>query len=278
MGMGRIGIAVGVLALMVASCAPPGPDGSDGMSTVETPTTETTMPVESPSTGELDMIVLPVNGVFPPDLIVGCPNGPSFPFSVLAAIETIGEDDADGFLTAIEPFLQSEEGGFWPQEDWKVLDRDGERATLVAVTDEGSLAYMSLTNDSGSWRWSGASTSGEPCELQYQVPSDLNVVDWVPDPNRPAPTPDSTVIDVQLTERECVGGMPIGDRLVGPQVVMTDSELHLAFAAMPPPGEAHDCQGNPSTPYQISLPGPLGEREIVLNMSIGQSLEEYLGD
>jgi hypothetical protein len=81
---------------------------------------------------------------------------------------------------------------------------------------------------------------------------------------------------VLLTERECVSGQEIGDRLVGPQIVMTDSSIRIAFAANPPEGDAFTCQGNPETPFVLELPQPIGDREIIEGYGIGIQLEDYL--
>ncbi|MGH3649413.1 MAG: hypothetical protein ACRDU9_01790, partial [Acidimicrobiia bacterium] len=75
-----------------------------------------------------------------------------------------------------------------------------------------------------------------------------------------------------------VSGQEIGDRLRGPQIVMTDSQVFIAFAAEPPPGEAFDCQANPDTPYTVELSDPLGARQLVEGLAIGISLEDYLED
>jgi hypothetical protein len=229
------------------------------------------------STGELDVIVVPdEKGEYPPDLIVACPSGPSFPISALDDIADISaDDDPDGMLAAIEPFLDSEEGSFWPQQGWQLLHQSPREAILVTPS-EGNLAYMHLDREGDEWVWSGSSINGNPCELQYGVPASLNTVEWRLDPSAPVPGPDATDLHVLLIERECVSGQEIGDRLVGPQVVITDTEVRMVFAAEPPPGDAFDCQGNPETPYTVELPEPLGDREIIEGMAIGISLEDYL--
>lgn len=222
------------------------------------------------------MIVVPDgNGEYPPDLIVTCPGGPSFPLAALDDIADIGADDPDGMLAAIEPFLDSEEGAFWPQEGWQLLHQSPMEATLVTLFEE-NVAYMFLDREGDGWVWSGSSMNGNPCELQYAVPASLNAVDWRLDPSFPAPGPDALELHVLLTERECVSGREIGGRLVGPQVVVTDTDVRLAFAAEPPLGFGFTCQGNPETPYTVELSERLGDREIIEAMAIGISLEDYL--
>jgi hypothetical protein len=133
---------------------------------------------------------------------------------------------------------------------------------------------MEVSKESGRWMWAG-SQSGGPCPLQYTVPAGLNTVSWRLDPTAPAPGPESIEISVILNERECVGGQEVGERILGPQVVMTESAVHLAFAAEPPPGAAFDCQGNPDTSYVVELSEPLGDRILMEGLATGLDLEDY---
>lgn len=268
------------IGLIVVSCgsAPPG-EGSDqpGASlpapTTSAPATATSSPG---SAGELEVIVLPDDGgQYPADLIVTCPGGPAFPVGSLDHIAPIPSDDPAGMLAALQPFLEGEEGAFWPQGGWHLLHESPAEATLVTRSDPG-LAFMYLSRENNGWVWSGSSMNGDPCELQYTVPHGLNTVLWRLDPDAPAPGPETTSLQVLMTERECVSGREIGDRLVGPQVVMSDSRVHIAFAAEQPPGDFQDCQGNPETPYTVELPEPLGSRDVVEGTAVGISLEDYL--
>lgn len=229
------------------------------------------------SAGNLDVIVPPdASGEYPPDLIVACPSGPSFPVSALEEIPLLAEADPGGVAEAISGFLESEEGVFWPQDGWRILHKTDDEVLLVARTDEGPLAFMTVSRDGSAWSWSGSSMAGDECRLQFTVPEGLNTVQWRIDPDAPDLEPSSTEVEVILNERECVGGIEIGDRLVGPQIVMTEAQVFLAFATEPPPGDAFTCQGNPDTPYSVELPEPLGDRELVEDLEIGISLEDYV--
>lgn len=247
------------------------PDGS-------TPVPSSAPVATAPSAGSrlpLSIIVLSDDtGALPDDLVVGCPSGPHFPYGVLAGLSN--EDERPELIEAIQPFLAGEEGQFWPQDGWKVLVADDEEATLVTLGDDG-LAFMFLTRAEGVWSWSGSQMGSAECPLQYVTPQGLNTVEWRLDPSSAPMGADTTQVSVLLTERECVSGQPIGSRLVGPQIVMTGSEVRLAFAAVPPPGEAFDCQGNPETPYIVSLPEAIGDRVVIEGYGIGVSLEDFLG-
>ncbi len=256
------------LAFALVSCGVP-PSAGTG-------TTETTSATDVISVGDLDVIVPPdAEGRYPDDLVVAC-DGTLFPIGALETIRPLAEAGDEGLATAIEPFLASGEGEFWPQEGWQLLHSDQENAQLVAKTGDGTLAFMHLSHDGSRWSWSGSSMAGDECGLRFVVPDGLNTVEWRLDPTGPELTEESTSIAVILNERECVGGIEIGDRLVGPQVVMTETQVFVAFAAEPPPGEAFTCQGNPDTPHRIDLPEPLGNRDLVEGLEIGINLEDYV--
>lgn len=87
--------------------------------------------------------------------------------------------------------------------------------------------------------------------------------------------PDSSTVDVLATEQACTGASDMGDRLLGPQVIETDTEVLVAFAAIPSSGP-RECPGNPSTPVTIELEAPLGARTLRDGRRIGFTLDELL--
>lgn len=258
------------MALVVTSC------GVAPSAQPETTSPETTSSPKVISRGDLDVIVPPdAEGEYPDDLVVSC-NGARFPIGALETIRPLSEAGIAGLSEAIAPFLASDEGEFWPQEGWQLLHSTDQSAQLVARATDGNLAFMYLSNDASGWSWSGSSMAGDECRLRFVVPDELNTVEWRIDPEGPELTEESTSIAVILNERECVGGIEIGDRLVGPQVVMTDTQVFVAFAAQRPPGDAFTCQGNPDTPHVVDLPEPLGDRLLVEGVEIGITLDDYV--
>lgn len=269
------------LTIVLATCG--GGSGADPTSTTsvaattatQPPTTTTTPPSGVISVGDLDVIVPPdADGNYPPDLLVSCDSG-QFPVSALQEIRPLEEADPE-IAEAISPFLTNEEGRFWPQEGWQVVHETSNEIQLVAKTTEGTLAFMTVTNDGSDWAWSGGSIAGDPCQLRFTVPEELNTVEWSLDPEAAKPTAETTEIAVILQERECVSGQKIGDRLVGPQIVMTETRVFMAFASQRPQGDAFDCQGNPETPFTVVLPEPIGDRELVEGLEIGIDLADYV--
>ncbi len=254
----------------------------------EATTTSTTLPATTASTspattttevrdliisGDLTVIVPPdADGDYSPDQLVSC-SDVVFPFGALEEIRPLSDDDP--IRAGIEGFLSDEEGQFWPQEGWHVLYQADDAAHLVALAGDGSMAHMTVDWTDGEWRWSGASL-GEACEIEYATPPALGRVDWRLDPAWDGPTPESTTLEVLVTERACASGQPIGDRLVGPQVVMTPTEVRVAFAARPLTGP-QECPSNPETPVTVELPVGLGQREVVVGLALGIELADYLG-
>lgn len=277
-----------LIALLVAACGVPTTD--PGVSSTVPPTTvpstltSTVAPTSTMAPGEtnvdpdvLDLVVVPdSSGGFPPDLMVGCHGHTLFPLSALDEIETIPADDPDGHLAAIEPFLANEEGQFWPQDGWQLLWTDDSVSYLVTKTEEGSLAWMHLERDGSGWKWAGSSIGGDPCQLRVGVPTGMNTVEWRIDPNHPEPSAETTRVHLILNERECVDGREIGDRLRGPQVVLTSEEVRIVFVAETPDGDFFTCPGNPDTPFVLELPEPLGDRELVDGFEVGLTLDDYV--
>lgn len=257
-----------VLVLTACGVAP-----SNQPTTTESRST-TSSPPGSSSVGELDVIVPPdANGEYPDDLLVSCDQG-AFPIGALDDIRPLEQADPGGVAEAIAPFLANEEGQNWPQDGWQVLHQTDDRVHLVARSEHDGLAHMYVTYDDSGWTWSGSSLAGDECRLKFVIPEEFNTVEWRLDPAELSET--STEVAVILNERECVGGIEIGDRLVGPQVVMTATQVFIAFAAERPPGDAFDCQGNPDTDFVVELPEPIGDRELFEGLEIGLTLEDYL--
>lgn len=276
------------IALVVAACSPATPGGSPDPADETTTSSPTEATIQPPNTGaesdvqdidpdNLGLVILAgPGGEFASDLLVGCDGHRLMPLGALDQISTITDDDPDGYLAAIEPFLAGGEGQFWPQEGWQLLWANDTQASLVTKTAEGSLAWMYLTRNGSDWSWSGSSIDGDPCELRASVPEGMNTVEWRLDPDFGEPDSESTEIHLLLNERECVGGEALGDRLLGPQVVLTEGEIRVVFVAEAPPGETFTCPGNPDTPFVLELPEPLGDRQLVDGFGVGITLDDYV--
>ena len=227
--------------------------------------------------------------------------GTELPLSALQELEPL--ESRPEVEEAINGFLESGEGGFWPQDGWQMVTisdtevyvivlqteeqvrQDAEARDLAVSFDEGfgdgiddailfSGQNVELTD--GTWRWAG-SVSSEDCELESVLPPNLHRVEWALDPASPAPTADSATVELLATERECASGQPMGDRLLPPTVVETDDAILITMAATPPDGDTFECQGNPSQPVTVDLAAPLGDRELVEGSTTAGRISDYVG-
>lgn len=232
-------------------------------------------PMLSKEDNDVLLVVPGADGALPGDVWVSCPSGPSFPASALNHISTSLDTDPPNLPEAMEDFLSDEEGQFWPQEGWQALHRTDETILLVHHdADSGGISFMEFEIENGAWRWSRAS-SGGPCPLQITLPEGLGVVTWRLDPEAEPLTPETTSIPVLVTEVDCASGRPMEDRLVGPEVLMTEHEVLIVFGATPLSG-AQDCQGNPEQPVMVQLPEPLDDRIVRDGMDTGLDLADFL--
>ena len=294
---GHVGALLASLALVATACgagttgttttlnpSPPTTPGTNN-SGDEPAATTTSAPAPITRTGDLRIIFRPgTTDELPDDLLIGCPNGPTFPASALDSSRPLTGSGLDLVEAAARGFLDDAEGQFWPQDDWQILHETAGIVLLVHITrtdaagaplDETRVAHMTIEKTDGEWRWGGAS-SGGPCPLRTTIPAQLNTVDWRLDPAWEPLTPASTRIGVLVTERECVSGQAVGDRLLGPEVVMTQNAVLIAFAADPPPGDFQNCPSNPEQAIVVELPKPLGDREVQDGLAVQADLADFL--
>lgn len=286
-------VVVSAFGLVLAACASPNdaldsstiesttlPAPSTTSTTVAVPTTTDAPEVVSATAnvGELRAIILAdADGQMPDDTMIEARCGAVFPASALDNIPLLAESGLAEVEDAIRSFLESGEGGYWPQDGWLILHRTDDQIVLVhfdGTAPEPTVALMYVENDADEWRWAGSSMGGE-CPLEVMLPVWLNAVDWRLDPSAEPPTSDSTTIHVLVTERACASGQAIGERLLGPQVIVTDTEVLIAFAAQAL-GGPQDCPGNPETPVTIELSGPIGPRVVANGLALQSSLEDHL--
>lgn len=197
---------------------------------------------------------------------IGCEFGPFFPASALDTAPPLIEDsDVPEVADAIASFLTGGEGeAGWPQQNWRVLEVVPEdRVQLVHPGDAAAphLAFMSASWEDGLWRWSGAGIPGS-CALMLEPDDASGTVEWVLDPAGPAPDASSTEVTLLATEQGCASGQPMGDRLNPPNVSMTADAVLIELNSRLPEGDAQTCPGNPSQSVVVTLPEPLGDREL----------------
>ena len=213
----------------------------------------------------LDVIALPdADGSYPPDTEVEC-GGVQFTLDELASMTPVEEAD-DGLAAVVEEWIDT--AGFGQSSDgWQVLVQTDDLATLVRITD-GSMEFIGAEPGRNGWIWAGASGGGARCDVRRRLPAGVGQVDWSLDPAFPAPDAVSTELHVLVTEASCTGGSELGDRLLGPDVEITDDAVRIVFGAIPLVGD-QACPGNPSSPVTIELDQPLGDRAIIDGLLVG---------
>lgn len=212
-------------------------------------------PPEAP-TGTLDLI---------PDLdvedpLVICHGIPPVPYSRLVDPPPIDQVDHPA-VEALRAELKASGAEPMPTGRWVVISIGDDLATFAALSPD-SFGRAEFRRHGDRWRLGGVGIG--PCEPTVALPEGLHRLNRVAiglDAGSP-PDPDSRTIHVLATEQECASGREMGDDLLGPQVVETDSAVLIAFVAIPLAERLVNCQGNPSTPVTIELSRPLGDRTI----------------
>jgi hypothetical protein len=206
--------------------------------TVSSPSTNlATTLVAAPSTATalddgLDVIVArDPDGRVPADTPVTCDGFRTFPFSALADAVPVADSGLPEVQAALDQAL-SEAGLPWPQDDWLVLSRSDEQV-LVIYVDADTVGFMDFGFRGRRLESEGGSL-GDRCTLRTAMPAGLGEVEWQLDPAFSPPDADTTALHLLATERDCASGEPMGDRMLGPQIVETDDSVLIAFAATPP--------------------------------------------
>lgn len=199
------------------------------------------------------------------DTLLTCDEEP-FPATALEGLVPLATSDHPAAST-MTTMLESDDA------DWIVLSAEPSRAMFskydAGASDAGSAIEVTALAllKGGTWEVSGW-TFG--CDLKVGLPEGIGPVDVFADPNSP-PDPNATSIDVLVSEVICTGGSEMGDRLLGPQVVETETEVILAFAAVKRPGQTYDCPTNPFVPITIELDAPLAGRRVVNGLRLPPS-------
>lgn len=285
--------AVGVLLCLVCvACSASGSpaadgDGADGSDASEPrldpngvriarPTSSTVGVLQDEALLDVELIApLDANGRLPADVDVGCA-GVFFPAGALEDIPPfVGSAFPEVDAAATELFATAE-GGSWPQDGWRLLHATDQRVFLVQATTVAGdgVAIMAFERDLGPWRFAGGQLEGR-CDLRTSPGLGLNTVDWELDSNAVI-SPESTLLFTFVRETACASGEPLADFLIGPDVVITDTQVLIAYASRARPG-AQNCPGNPTSSVVIVLPDPLGGRTIADGLQVAGTLADYLG-
>lgn len=173
----------------------------------------------------------------------------------------LGDDDA---AKALRDLIENPDGieGI-PESGWRRLfDSDalvvfGSGEPRNDGTEDG-LVEVSLKDDGAGFVFY---QSAYGCTPLAHVPG-RSVVEFVI-PKGAAVTADSTAVAVLVTEMQCTGGVPVGDRLGKPLVRYGPATIEVLFTARPLDGEVFTCIGNQPSSTTLHLDEPIGERRIL---------------
>lgn len=143
-------------------------------------------------------------------------------------------------------------------DGWRILART-EDEVLFGHGRPGRLITVAMALDARHQIWRSMATNAtRPLRATRDG---IRASRWRLDPAHPA-GPEDTVLRILVTEQTFAGGKRAGDRLLAPDLYVTDSELVLTIFITPRPGFQTRSQ-NPETPARVVLPSPLGTRTLV---------------
>lgn len=147
-----------------------------------------------------------------------------------------------------------------PDAGWReVVRTDSQVVYLADAEPGGDSPYAEVTVQREGDRWSVGGWG--QCRLQADVGPDLGLATFRVDPAAVL-DPAEAEIPVLVTEQACNSGGNALGRIVDPIIVLGNDAITVIFAVRPR-GGGQDCQGNPETPYRLTLPEPLGERALL---------------
>ena len=213
----------------------------------------------TPPTGPLDVLPQGDTGLTCFD-----GGGPGFPASAVeerVLAEDLDDPAAQALLAIMaDPPPQSamEDIEQRPPSDGWFLLAIHDAAAIFGHGNDSPLIAAFLERTEDGWQFNGWTIR---CTPSVPLPPGLGPVRVELDPDHPHPTPSDTVIHLRITERECVSGQAMGDRLRGPQILETDDQVLIAFAVESRfvPGT---CPSNPSEAVTVELSSPLGSRPV----------------
>lgn len=85
---------------------------------------------------------------------------------------------------------------------------------------------------------------------------------WWLDPDVPEPGPDATELHVLALEQECASGSSPEGRIMAPEVTTDATSVTVTIGVRRVEGFA-ECPSNPAWPMTVTLPEPLGDRQLL---------------
>jgi hypothetical protein len=192
--------------------------------------------------------------------------GPAFPTSVLSEAGT-AETDPGPEADALRALLQRPEAtDLLPPTGWRLAVHTGDMVVYIADVparaDEPAFADVTLELVDGAWRMRGFGQ----CRPVADVGPGLGLAEFRVAGHERL-TPETTELDVLVTERACNSGQDARGRIVEPAIIPGADAITVVFGVVPR-GGVHSCPSNPETPARLVLPEPLGDRMLLDGSSV----------
>jgi hypothetical protein len=180
------------------------------------------------------------------------------PVSVFSAPATaeLGSTPAE---QALRRFLRHPLISWVPRHNWRLLYEHSGTAEFISSplsSDPRSAPELLLFERlGGHWKWSGSG----PC-VPASVVEGHPAVPWDLPENHAKLRPETTQIEVNIGPGECASGRSQNER-AHPIFTELEGKLLLAIWLTPVHG-GQTCIGLIEPPLKVSLPGPLGSRQL----------------
>jgi hypothetical protein len=183
----------------------------------------------------------------------------------------LGDLDEDG-RDALAEALQADGSGRTVSADdgWFVLTRSATSIEVMrASTDTDDQGPTGIPMDHELLAVEKAAQPGEQSAWTVWTSSrcalrlDLDPLEMPRVALADAPDPASTELRLLVTESACNSGQDAEGRIELVALEESDDRVAVTLGVRPRDTGAASCQGNPDTPFTVSLSEPLGDREVV---------------
>jgi hypothetical protein len=188
--------------------------------------------------------------------------GPIFPVSGLSA--QAGAEKASGpEFDALRATLVATASEFpgssgW---SWRLAFKDATDAVFLAQTDAfGPNGWVAVELTAGPNGWQPGSIG--QCNLRVVLLDGYGPASWALNPAFPAPTADTTTLEILVWEESCSSGSPVSGRMSAPVIEYGASSVTITLGVRPLQG-MQTCPLGPGTPASLRLSESLGARTLL---------------
>jgi hypothetical protein len=193
---------------------------------------------------------------FPPAALAGAPGelDPQDPAVVVLLAEIANAANPKRGLRKPDGPPQTQPG----LEAWRLLARTDDEA-LFGRGNPPRLLTVAVRQDARRRTWKRTAISA--ARPLRATRDGIRASSWRLDPTQ-QPDPEATVLRVLVTEQTFSGAQYAHGRVLAPDLYFDGEQLLLTMFVTPRPGFQNRAP-NPETPVRITLPNPLGQRQLV---------------